>query len=99
MNIYALTFCTMKNSQFMVCSFWTHIFVTTKLGRKQKQGNYFSNKHSLDIVHVIHWYAASACMASTRGVYSLCFVHATTTNQRQCDHGRWPEANVGQQYQ
>ena len=22
-----------------------------------------------------------------------------TTNQRQCDHGRWPEANVGQQYQ
>ena len=22
----------------------------------------------------------------------------STTNQRQCDHGRWPEANVGQQY-
>ena len=21
-----------------------------------------------------------------------------TTNQRQCDHGQWPEANVGQQY-
>ena len=22
-----------------------------------------------------------------------------TTNQRQCSHGRWPEVNVGQQYQ
>ena len=22
-----------------------------------------------------------------------------TTNQRQCDHGRWPEAKVRQQYQ
>ena len=25
-------------------------------------------------------------------------VETQTTNQRQCDHGQWPEANVGQQY-
>ena len=25
-------------------------------------------------------------------------VETQMTNQRQCDHGRWPEANVGQQY-
>ena len=25
-------------------------------------------------------------------------VEAQTTNQRQCDHDIWPEANVGQQY-
>ena len=24
--------------------------------------------------------------------------HDQTTNQSQCDHGRWPEANVGQQF-
>ena len=26
-------------------------------------------------------------------------VETQTTNQRQCDHGRWPAANVGQQHQ
>ena len=26
-------------------------------------------------------------------------VETQTTNQQQCNHGRWPEANVGQQYQ
>ena len=25
-------------------------------------------------------------------------VETQTTNQRQCDHDLWPEANVGQQY-
>ena len=25
-------------------------------------------------------------------------VETRKTNQRQCDHGRWPEANVGQEY-
>ena len=26
------------------------------------------------------------------------WVETQTTNQRQCNHGQWPEANVGQQY-
>ena len=26
------------------------------------------------------------------------WMETQTTNQRQCDHGRWLEANVGQQY-
>ena len=39
----------------------------------------------------------SECSSACESDYELCkWVETQTTNQWQCNHGRWPKANVGQ---
>ena len=58
---------------------------------KNLMGKHLAQKINLAAVHV--------CVINKLHGTILCKqVETQATNQQQCDHGRWPEANVGWQY-